>query len=319
MRRLPPLDALRAFEAAARHLSFTRAAEEIHVTQGAVSHRVRALEAELGVPLFRRLTRRLELTEAGETLALAVRRGLEEIAGALGALEQGGALEGPLRVSVLPSFASRWLVPRLAGFRARYPGIEARIAAESGFADLHGGAADVAVRYGRGRYPGLDAEFLMGDAVLPVCSPALLRESGPLDVPADVARFPLLHDSTAEADGSGADWASWCAHAGRPEIACRSGQRLSNAVLTLEAAAAGLGLALGRQSLIEEDLATGRLVAPLRLAVPTTFSYWLVALPEIVAAPRVMAFRAWLLDEVRAFHAALGGDPAPCAPAQPVR
>jgi LysR family glycine cleavage system transcriptional activator len=311
MRRLPPLDALRAFEAAARHLSFTRAADEIHVTQGAVSHRVRALEAELGVPLFRRLTRRLELTEAGEALALAVRRGLDEIAGALGALDRGGAPDGPLRVSVLPSFAARWLVPRLARFRARHPGIETRIAAESALADLHGGGADVAIRYGRGRYPGLDAEFLMGDAVLPACSPALLREFGPLDGAEAAARFPLLHDSTAETDGSGADWCNWFAHAGRPDLPCHAGQRLSNAVLALEAAAAGLGLALGRQSLVEEDLASGRLVAPLRLTAPTAFSYWLVSLPEGACAARVLAFRAWVLEEVQAFLAVADGRRSP--------
>lgn len=302
MRRLPPLDALRAFEAAARHLSFTRAADEICVTQGAISHRIRALEAELGLALFRRLTRRLELTEAGEVLARAVRRGLDEFAGGLAALERGTVPDGPLRVSVLPSFAARWLVPRLGRFHDRHPGIETRIAAESRLADLRAGGADLAIRFGRGRYPGLEVEFLMGDAVRPVCSPSLLREHGPLDCDA-IGRFPLLHDSTAETDGSGADWASWCAHAGRPDLPCQPGQRLSNAMLALEAAAAGLGLALGRESLVEEDLASGRLTAPLAVSAPTTFSYWLVCLPDARGAPRTVAFRAWLLDEVQRFVA----------------
>lgn len=302
MRRLPPLDALRAFEAAARHLSFTRAAEEIHVTQAAISHRVRTLEAGLRIKLFRRLTRRLELTKDGALLATAVQRGLDEIARGVAALERQGAASGSLRVSILPSFAGRWLVPRLAGFRARYPEVETRIIAESGLADLHGGSVDVAVRFGRGRYPGLAVEFLMSDAVLPVCSPALLRQRAPVATPDALVRLPLLHDSTVEKDGSGADWPSWLAHVGRPDLPCQTGQRLSNAVLALEAAAAGLGLALGRQSLIEEDLASGRLVSPLPVPAPTTFSYWFVSLPENAATAAVAAFRCWLIEEVGSFR-----------------
>lgn len=313
MRRLPPLNALRAFEAAARHLSFTRAADEIHLTQAAVSHRVRGLEAELGLKLFRRLTRRLELTREGEVLAAAVRRGLAEFARGVAALATRDEAEGgALRVSILPSFAARWLVPRLPGFAARRPGVEIRVIAESGLADLHGGGVDLAVRFGRGRYPELEVEFLMGDSVLPVCSPALLRERGPLDAPGAVARFPLLHDSACETDGSGADWPSWCARVGTAGVPCRAGTRFSNAVLTLEAAAAGLGLALGRRSLIEEDLASGRLVAPLRLPAPTDFSYWLVGRPGAARrSARIVDFRAWLLGEVEAFVAARDGGGAP--------
>jgi LysR family glycine cleavage system transcriptional activator len=206
-----------------------------------------------------------------------------------------------LRVSILPSFAGRWLVPRLAGFRARYPEVETRIIAESGLADLHGGSVDVAVRFGRGRYPGLAVEFLMSDAVLPVCSPDLLWQRGPVATPEALVRLPLLHDSTVEKDGSGADWPSWLAHIGRPDLPCQTGQRLSNAVLTLEAAAAGLGLALGRQSLIEEDLGSGRLVSPLPVPAPTAFSYWSVSLPENAATPAIEAFRSWLLEEIESF------------------
>lgn len=303
MRRLPPLDALRAFEAAARHLSFTRAADEIHLTQAAVSHRIRTLEAELNTRLFRRLTRRLELTPEGAMLAAAVRRGLDEFARGVAAVEQDSVTEGVLRVSVLPSFASRWLVPRLASFRSRHPDIEIRVLADSGLADLHSDGVDVALRFGRGHYPGLSVQFLMEDAVVPVCSPSLLGARGPLDTPDAICRFPLLHDSTVETDGSGADWASWLRHVGHPDLPCMDGHRLSNAALTLEAAAAGLGLALGRQSLIETDLAASRLVAPLPLAAPTTFSYWLVCLPATAGAPRVNAFRNWLLDQATTFPA----------------
>lgn len=305
--RLPPLDALRTLEAAARHSSFARAAEELHVSPAAADRRVGTLEAGLGVLLLRRSGDRLEPTGEGEVLAAAVRRGLDEMArGVAAALGRGdGAAIGPLRISVLPSFAMRWLVPRLADFGDRHPGVETRILAESGAADLRGGAADVALRFGRGPYPGLRAEFLMADSVLPVCSPTLLAGRGPVDRADAVLRLPLLHDSTAAADGSGADWPSWLAHVGRPDLPCEAGQSVNSAVLAIEAAAAGMGVALARTSLLSGDLASGRLVAPLpRAAAPTTFSYWLVCLPEVYDAPRVAAFRAWIAEEARSFRRA---------------
>lgn len=301
MRRLPPLDSLRAFEAAARHLSFARAAEEIHVTPAAVSHRVRALELRLDARLFHRLTRRVALTDHGEILAGAVRRGLDEIARGVATLGHTGGAEGPLQVSILPSFAQRWLVPRLARFHARRPGVEVRVLADAQLADLHAGTAQLAIRFGRGRYPGLCAEFLMGDAVMPVCSPSFLRQFGPFDRLEALLESPLLHDSDCGPHGSGEDWASWLAFVGRPELACEAGSRFSSAALTLEAAAAGLGVALGRRSLLEDDLASGRLVAAWPVAAPTAFSYWLVCLPEATTTPSLAAFRAWLVDEVRPF------------------
>lgn len=302
MRRLPPLDALRAFEAAARHLSFTRAAEEIHVTQAAVSHRVRALESRLEASLFHRLTRRLELTDHGELLAMAVRRGLDEIAQGVAALDRQTEPQGPLRVSLLPSFAQRWLVPRLRRFHARHPEIEVRVNADAELADLHAGAADLAIRFGRGRYPGLHAEFLMGDTVLPVCSPALLRDCREPNRLEAILRYPLLHDCDCGGHDSGEDWPHWLAHVGRPELACDAGQRFSNAALTLGAAVAGLGVALGRRSLVADDLAAGKLVAAWPVAAPTAFSYWLVCLPEMSTKPGVAAFRSWLRDEMDAFN-----------------
>jgi LysR family glycine cleavage system transcriptional activator len=273
-----------------------------------VSLRVRALEAELGTPLFRRFARRLELTGEGEVLAAAVRRGLDEIArGVAGA---GGGAEGPVKVSVLPSFAARWLVPRLAGFCARHPSVEVRILATSDLADLRGGLANVTVRFGRGRYPGLRSEFVMADSVLPVCSQALLRERGPLGGPEAIRRFPLLHDSVAEADdSSGEAWRCWFTHVGQPDLDCEAGQRVSDALLAIEAAVAGLGLALARTSLVADDLTSGRLVAPLPRAVPTAFSYWLVCPPDAFDTPRVAAFRAWLVEEALAFRGTLAGCP----------
>lgn len=303
MRRLPPLDALRTFEAAARHLSFTRAADEIHVTQGAVSHRIRDLELQLQTRLFRRLTRSLALTGEGETLAAAVRRGLDEIVGGIQELDSGLPCSKPLRISAPPCFAERWLVPRLGEFHDRHPEMGLRLLTECGSDDLHGGAVDVAIRFGQSRDPDLHVDFLMADTVLPVCSPTLLRRhGGGIDDLDALAGLPLLDDATAETDGSGADWASWFAHAGRPDliradVTDARGQRFSDAALVVEAAAAGLGVALGRSSLLARDLACGRLVAPLPLRAPTRFSYWLSCLPEAAGKPRVAAFRAWLLDQ----------------------
>lgn len=298
VKRLPSLDSLRAYEAAARHLSFTKAAEELCVTQSALSHRVSDLEEELGLKLFRRLPRRLELSAEGETLAEGVRRGLAEIYRSLAAIDQRQGA-GALTISVLPSFATRWLVPRLPGFRERHPGIDVRIAADSALADLRGGAADLALRFGRGSYPGLQVIRLMGDAVLPVCSPRLLEGQPPIKAPQDILRLPLLHDVVASSDGSGADWPSWFQFAGAPDVTCHEGLRFNQALLTLEAAANGLGVALGRRSLISQDLDSGRLVEVLPIASPTVFAYYLVHLPEAPKRPTVAAFIDWLLEQAQ--------------------
>lgn len=299
MKRMPSLDSLRAFEAAARHLSFTKAAAELHVTPSALSHRVNAVEEELGVKLFHRLTRRLELTPEGETLAQGMRRGLDEITRALAALDRDRA-SGPLVVSLLPSFATRWFVPRLSRFRARHPQIEVRVDAEPALVDLRAGDADLAIRFGRGEYPGLHVSKLMGDSVFPVCSPQLLAEVGAITQPEQITTFPLLHDAAAEKDGSGADWASWLRHVGTPDVPAREGTRLTHAILTIEAAINGLGLALARRTLVADDLAAGRLVRVLPHESPTLFSYYLVCLPESLDRWHVKALRDWVLDEVAA-------------------
>ena len=296
MRRLPSLEALRAFEAAARHLSFTRAGDELHVTQSALSHRISALEDELGVKLFQRLARRMELTREGAVVAEGVRRGLDEIRRGLARLDSGPAT---LTLSVLPSFAMRWLVPRLPGFARRHPGVEVRIAAEPTKVDLRAGAADIAIRFGRGDYPGLYVLKILDDAVVPVASPSFLAEHGPFESPADLARAPLLHDSPTETDGSGADWRSWLTHVGVRDMRSGAGTRFNQAVLTLEAAANGLGIALARLSLCAGDLASGRLVQVLPLSAPTTFAYFFVCLPEHADRLAVSAFRDWLIDEAR--------------------
>lgn len=294
--RLPSLDSLRAFEVAARHLNFTRAADELHVTQSALSHRIKALEDELGVQLFRRLTRKLELTAQGEALADGVRRGIAEIRRAVGTLSRGGR-PGPLTITTLPSFAVRWLVPRLSRFRALNPAVEVRLAAEPQLVDLSTRRADLALRFGSGKYPGLKATRLMGDVVFPVASPDLLARVGPIATPGEINKFPLLCDSAAENDDSGSDWNAWAGHCGAGELQTNEGLHFNNALMLLEAAARGLGAALARRSLVLDDLSAGRLVRLVPHEAPTRFSYFAVALPDMEDDPVMVSFIHWLLAE----------------------
>ena len=299
--RLPALEALRFFEAAARHASFTKAAKELFVTQAAVSHRVQALEAELQVVLFRRLTRRLELTLDGERLAAGVRDGLERITRAVGDLDKQAEV-GPLNVSTLPSFASRWLIPRLQRFQSAHPEIEVRLIAEDHAVDLWAAnGADLAIRFGLGRYPGLSTTPLMADSVGPVCSPSLLARHGSAASVDALLDMPLLHDSVAERDDSGTGWKSWLAHVGTasddPRLAI--GPRFSHAHFAIEAALLGQGVALARTSLAADDLASGRLVRPLPQVAPTSFRYFLVCRSDVAQRRKVACFREWLISEAQ--------------------
>jgi LysR family transcriptional regulator, glycine cleavage system transcriptional activator len=272
--RRPPLADLRVFEAAARHLSFTRAGAELGVTQGAISQRIRHLEDFLGLRLFERLTRALVLTSHGRLLAVAVGDGLARIDEGVAEIDRLclPANRAILTVSVTAAFASKWLLPRLAAFQERFPEIEVRIAAEERFADFVSDGVDLGIRFGRGAYPGLSATMLMPDIVYPVCSPALLKDGASLTAPADLLRCVLLHDVTGEHDGSGCDWHYWFASAGL-KVEHLEGLRLSPGRLVLEAALSGLGVALGRATLVNDELKEGRLVRPLDHAQATTFSY----------------------------------------------
>ena len=307
--RLPALEALRFFEAAARHASFTKAARELCVTQAAVSQRVQALEAELGIMLFRRLTRGLALTPDGERLAAGVRNGLALIARAVGDLDKQAEI-GPLSVSTLPSFASRWLIPRLQRFQSVHPEIEVGLIAEDHAADLWSGeGADLAIRFGRGRYHGLSATPLMTDTVVPVCSPELLQRHGPVTDVDALLDMPLLYDSVAECDDSGTGWKSWLGHVGTASEDPRLGigPRFRHAHLAIEAALLGQGVALARTSLAGDDLASGRLVRPLPKAAPASFRYFVVCRPDVAQRRKIACFREWLIAEA---HSAAAGRPA---------
>ncbi|WP_424138845.1 transcriptional regulator GcvA [Roseomonas chloroacetimidivorans] len=297
-RRLPPLNALRAFEAAARHGSFTRAAAELMVTQTAISHQVKSLEEHVGVRLFQRLHNGLMLTERGAAYLPVLREAFERIADATEELRGG---EGPqaLAVSTLPNFALRWLIPRLPRFHAMYPEVELRLSTTERGTDFLGAHMDVAVRLGED-WPGLNQALLFPGELFPVCSPELLRK-GPLNSPADLAGRTLLHVSSA-AD----DWPAWLKAAGMSGISGERGPRFDSFALVCEAALHGLGIAMARLPFVDEDLKAGRLIAPFSLRLPRDEAYHLIWPKGHVARP-VTHFREWILAEA----AATRGEPPP--------
>ncbi len=309
-RRLPALLALRTFEAAARHRSFTKAGGELAVTPAAVSHQVRALEEQLGVRLFWRTTRAVRLTRAGEVLSRAVADGLGIVAAAV---EQIRESEGDrsLTVTAGPSFAAKWLVPRLDEFRRAHPGVDVRIDVSERLADFRRGEADVGVRFGHGAYAGLRADRLFDEAVFPVCSPKLLGGAHPLRQPRDLARHTLIH---VEWDGQGEtwpDWRMWLRAAGASDVNPLRGLHFSQDSLAIQAALDGQGVALGNTTLVADDLASGRLVQPFELALkgPAHFAYYIVAPKGTADAPLIKAFREWLLEEARATNQRDGTGP----------
>ncbi len=289
-RRLPPLNALRAFEAAARHLSFTQAARELHVTQAAISHQVKTLEEFLGLRLFRRLNRALLLTEEGQTYLPPVRRIFDQLYEATKRLTDTET-RGRLTVSVLPSFAARWLVSRLGRFREAYPDIDVRVAPAAHLVDFFREDVDIAIRYGRGHYPGLRVDRLMTEDIFPVCSPGLLAGPHPLRRPRDLGYQTLMHD-----DDHG-DWRTWLLAAGVDDVDPSRGPIFTDSSMLIQAAATGQGVALARGALAQEDLAAGRLVRPFELSLPAEFAYYIVCPEPTADQPKIKAFRDWLLGE----------------------
>ena len=290
MARLPTLNALRAFEAAGRHLSFTRAAKELHVTQAAVSHQIKSLEEQLGIRLFRRGPRGLLLTDAGQSYLPSVRDAFAKLVAATERLRARDA-RGAITVSVLPSFAARWLVPRLPRFRAAQPEIDVRVAADDHLVDFDRDDVDIAIRYGRGDYPGLRTDRLMTEELFPVCSPALLAGDPPLEKPEDLARHTLLHDDMR------LDWTMWLMAAGVEGVDPDRGASFNSSSLVLQAAVDGQGVALGRSALTGDDLAAGRLVRPFAVSLPAEFAYYIVCPEHTADRPGIKTFRDWLLSE----------------------
>ena len=290
LRRLPPLNALKAFEAAARHESFTRAAEELCVTQGAVSHQVKALEAELGIKLFNRERQRLIITEAGREYLTVLRDSFDRIAVGTERLIQRQS-SGVLTVSTSPDFAAKWLVNRLGRFAEAHPGIDLRISATLHHVDFAREDVDLAVRHGDGSWPGLDVARLSTEQLFAVCSPKLLRGRQRITKPSDVLKFPLLHLDDRK------DWAKWLEAAGVAGAELSHGPVLNRASMVIDAAVDGQGIALARTTLAAWDLINGRLIRPLAETLRLSKTYWIICPKATSTLPKITTFRDWLLAE----------------------
>ena len=306
-RRLPSLNALRAFEAAGRHKSFSRAADELHVTPAAVGQQVRSLESYLGQVLFVRLNRSVELTAAGQALLPGVSDGFDQIGRTMEAFYRR-TVRRPLTVSVEPSFGAKWLVRRLDRFRERHPGIEIRLDATSRVIDFAREAVDLAIRYGDGNYPGLRCDVLFEEEVFPVCSPVLLEGPHPLMYPEDLQSHQLLHQDWASSTPTWPDWTMWLRAAGVENVDPTQGTQFAAGSygLMIDAALAGQGVALASSVLAADDIEAGRLVKPFDLSMPQSLRYYLVG-PEATAdEPMTSAFCEWLLNEAGGLTAPAG-------------
>ncbi|MEM9062783.1 MAG: transcriptional regulator GcvA [Pseudomonadota bacterium] len=290
----PPLNALRAFEAAARHLSFKGAARELNVTPAAVSHQIKTLESWLGTPLFVRLTRALELTEAGKAGLPILSEGFEKLGQAT---EQMKRYDGTdvLTISVSPSFGAMWLVPKLDQFRARHPDIEIRIDGTDRKVNVGRGGADVAIRYGPGGYSGVGVDTLFSQLNTPVCSPSLISGKAPLRTPEDLRHHTLLHVQWKDADAS---WRMWLLAAGVTRVDDTKGPQFTQEGMAVQAALDGQGVALIGDKLVAHHLASGDLICPFSsdLRKPLNFAYHLLTPATEVTAPKIAAFREWILD-----------------------
>ena len=288
-RPLPPLNALRAFEAAARHLSFTLAASELNVTQTAISHQIRRLEEELGVRLFIRQNRALALTPEARDYLPGVRAAFNDLRLATDRLLRKDD-DKVLTVSTIASLAAKWLLPRLADFQEAHPGIDVRITTSTSLVDFQRDNVDAAIRYGRGQWPGVHADWLMADELFPVCSPSLLRGDKSLRTPEDLKDHVLLHTN------NGDDWRLWLTAAGlSTSISRLPGITFDMTLMTVQAAIDGMGVAMGRTSYVRDDIAKGRLVVPFKIALPADAGFYLVSPEGRREAPKLAAFRHWMI------------------------
>ena len=292
--RLPSLNGLRAFEAAARHLSFTQAASELNVTQTAISHQIRRLEEELGIRLFIRKNRALALTPKARDYLPGVRAAFNDLRLATDRLLRKDD-DHVLTVSTLASLAAKWLLPRLTAFQEAHPGIDVRITTSTALVDFKSGDVDAAIRYGRGNWQGLRADWLMADDFFPVCSPALPGGKRPLKAPEDLRDHVLLHTST-----NSDDWRQWLTAAGLPsDISKQPGITFDLILMTVQAAIDGIGVAMGRTSYVQDDIAKGRLVVPFKIALPVDAGFYLVSPEGVAEPPKLSAFRQWLIASAK--------------------
>jgi LysR family glycine cleavage system transcriptional activator len=289
-RRLPSLNALKAFEASARQESFTKAAHELSVTQGAVSQQVKALEAELGVRLFTRERQRLVITEAGRAYLEVVRDAFDRLAMGTERLLQRQK-SGTLTITTSPNFAAKWLVHRLGRFLEAHSGIDLRISASIQHVDFTHEDIDLAIRHGDGQWPGLHVTRLCSEQLVPVCSPKLLTGSGALRSPGDIKHHTLLHTNST------GDWGNWLARAGVDGVDFKHGIVFNQASIAIDAAIDGQGIALARTALASSDLISGRLARPFAQVLEVPYAFWIVGTKSAADLPKISTFREWLLKE----------------------
>ena len=301
LRHIPGLQSLKAFDASARHLSFTKAAQELNVTPAAVSHQIKQLEEAIGVPLFQRTSRHMQLTRQGLILKPAIADALDGLTKALQRIRQ---TDNPkqVRVTASPSIAAKWLVPRIDRFLDSVPGADVRIDVSSSVLDFDRDDVDVAIRFGDGNYPGLQVDKMFHDVLFPVCSPAVLQRGKPLREPRDLLQHTLIH---LEYEAQGAvwpNWRMWMLAAGVKDFNDTRGLHFSQTSLAIQAAIDGHGIALGDSTLVGDDIAAGRLVKPFELSLrsPAQFAYHLITLRDLAGRPMTKAFRDWIIAETAA-------------------
>lgn len=297
--RLPALNGLRAFEVSARHLSFSKAAEELHVTPAAISQQVRSLEQQLGIALFHRRVRALELTEAGRAALPHLSDGFDRLQAGVNAMHLAQEVDY-LTVSVAPSIGARWLVPRLERLRKAHPEFDIRIDAKDGLANFTNDGVDVAIRYGLGDYHPHIVECMLAADAFPVCSPALLKKGASLTCPDDLAGVTLLHSIWTDDSDSIPGWRMWLKAAGATHVDPEPGPRLGSDNMLVEAALTGQGVALVSHAVVARELESGQLVRPFPPAVfeETAFCYFLVYPERHRSTPKVIAFRNWIFKEI---------------------
>ena len=294
--RLPSLNALRAFEAVSRHLNFRKAAEELHVTKGAVSQQIKLLEGDIGIALVRRSNQGLTLTEAGQSALKELRGGFEQLAVAAQKMREAGSSR-LLMVSAPPSFSAMWLVARLERFKRAYPEIDVLLDTTNSAVDLEHGNLHAAISFSTGHFPDMHAVRLFDEHVFPVCSPSLLEGPHPLRSLADLRHQTLLHLEWTPTECKWPDWQAWLMAAGAGDVDHTRGPRFTWHAMSLQAAVQGQGVALASTPIVNDDLAAGRLVCPFDRSISTRFGYYLVCLPELAATRKIQAFREWLLHE----------------------
>ncbi len=289
-RRLPPLNSLRSFEAAGRHLSFTKAAQELAVTQAAVSQQVKALEQQLGVNLFKRLPRQLVLTMAGETLLPVVSKSLDQISSAVTAIRDNPGKE-KLSVRLAPSFAAKWLSPRLRAFQDENPDIGLVLNHSNKAVDFRHSDIEIAITYGTGDWSDVVAERVLSIDFFPVCSPDYIRSDRPLDGAGELRHYTLLHDATYE------NWEKWLQLAGADDVDPRHGTILDDTNVLIQAAIDGQGIALGSSIFVAEHLENKRLIRPFGQVLDSEYAYYIVCPEAYLQRPAVKAFRDWIIGE----------------------